>query len=290
MGIIYMLTFPSGKSYIGQTVTSFKDRFNKHLSSAKCNQGGCHLLNHAINKYGVDNIQTKFLIECDDEVLNEYENKYVKEYNTLVPNGYNLIEGGIAPNNKQKHRATLSEIHKRKYQEDEKIRNHIKQNGHNTKKNKSLPDYMTEERDYKKDKVIGYRVYRHPMCQRAKKFCSLKVSLDENYKKALEYLHHLNTLTEPIEFVEAPVIGRKKASDNNLPKYVMEKKGRDGCVKGYVVNIRIKGLQRKLKEFINPNMTMDDKLKLAIEFKEKSSIQLENEKAQRLNGNGAETP
>lgn len=48
----------------------------------------------AYEKYGMDNFTTTILEECDDAKLNELECKYIKEYNTLSPNGYNITKGG----------------------------------------------------------------------------------------------------------------------------------------------------------------------------------------------------
>lgn len=263
MGIIYMLTFPSKKSYIGQTVTSLNERFYAHVKASKENKGGCHGVNHALRKYGADSVKKEILLEINNEMLDHYEVLFIEQYRTLVPNGYNIREGGSSYGGTNHGRKTLSEIHKEKYKHDEQMRERIKANGHKTKKNQSLPDYMTEERDYKKDKLIGYRVYRHPMCRRSKKFCSSKVSLEENYKQALEYLNYLNSLTEPIEYVEAPVIGRKREGDASLPKYVVEVKNKAKIVIGYCVQIR-KQNTRIYQQFTGDNLT--EQKRLAIEF------------------------
>lgn len=283
MGLIYMLTFPSKKSYIGQTVTSFEERFYSHVKAAKQNKGGCHCVNAAIRKYGVDNIKKEILLEIDNDQLNHYEELFIDTYRTLVPHGYNIQKGGVSFRNTDNYRKTLSEIHKDKYKNDEAMRERIKANGHKTKKNQSLPDYMTEERDYKKDKLIGYRVYRHPMCRRSKKFCSLKVSLEENHKQAFEYLTYLNSLTSPIEYVDQPVIGRKREGDKTLPKYVVEAK-KHGKVIGYKVETHKKGLPRG--SFVSQLYTLEENKQKAIEFLN-NILKEDEEKVQRLNGIGS---
>lgn len=275
-----MLTFPSNKSYIGQTVTSLNERFYSHVKASKENKGGCHGVNHALRKYGADSVKKEILLEINNEMLDHYEVKFIEQYRTLVPFGYNIQKGGSNYIGSSQGRKTLSEIHKEKYKNDEKIREQIKQNGHKTKKNQSLPDYMTEEIDYKKDKLIGYRVYRHPMCPRMKKFCSLKVSLEENYKQALEYLNHLNSLTEPIDYVDKPVIGRKREGDATLPKYVIEVK-RNGKVVGYQVNTHNKEHPRG--HFSSSDLTLEENKKQAIQFL--NNI-LKKDEVQRLNDNG----
>jgi hypothetical protein len=240
-------------------------------------------LNAAIRKYGVDNIKTEILLEIDNEYLNHYEELFIANYRTLVPHGYNIQKGGVSIRNTDTYRKTLSKIHKENYKNNEAMREHIKANGHKTKKNQSLPDYMTEERDYKKDKLIGYRVYRHPMCRRSKKFCSLKVTLEENYKQAFEYLTYLNSLTSPIEYVEKPVIGRKREGDKTLPKYVIEVKSK-GVVIGYCVNTHKKGVARG--NFTSQAFTLEENKQKAIEFLN-SVLKQDEDKVQRLNGNGS---
>ena len=52
MGFIYILTFPSMKSYVGQTTRTLAKRFAEHRQD----DSNCVLLKRAIDKYGwVDN-------------------------------------------------------------------------------------------------------------------------------------------------------------------------------------------------------------------------------------------
>ena len=91
MGFIYMLTSPSGKSYIGQTTCLIQKRFEQHQKI----KSRCYAIHNAIRRYGWENIQ-KDWYECPDEDLNFDEELLVRELGTLVPNGYNLMEGGGA--------------------------------------------------------------------------------------------------------------------------------------------------------------------------------------------------
>lgn len=90
MGIIYLITnIVNNKSYIGQTIRSFKKRWYEH-----CKENKCSVLSMAIQKYSSEKFTYKILINCDNDELNDYEKQYIKEYNTLVPNGYNIQSGG----------------------------------------------------------------------------------------------------------------------------------------------------------------------------------------------------
>ncbi|AGE52917.1 GIY-YIG catalytic domain-containing endonuclease [Paramecium bursaria Chlorella virus CZ-2] len=89
MGFIYMLTFPSEKSYIGQSIRDIHKRLEEHqLPRSKC-----VAVYNAIQKYGWENVKIDWY-ECPDEDLNFDENLLVEEMGTLAPGGYNLMEGG----------------------------------------------------------------------------------------------------------------------------------------------------------------------------------------------------
>jgi hypothetical protein len=88
MGYIYMLTSPNGKSYIGQTTRPIQKRFEQHQKSSRC-----VAIYNAIQYHGWDNFE-KDWYECPDEDLDFDEELLVREMGTLVPNGYNLKEGG----------------------------------------------------------------------------------------------------------------------------------------------------------------------------------------------------
>lgn len=95
MGFIYKITNTvSGSIYIGQTrVEDPYERFKAHLSNAR--RGiGCPALTDAIISYGEDKFKFQVLIICLDQDINEYEKEYIAKYNSLVPNGYNILEGG----------------------------------------------------------------------------------------------------------------------------------------------------------------------------------------------------
>jgi len=99
LGVIYMLTSPSGKSYVGQTVV-FKERYSVYRRIKK-NAIGRKLFN-ALNKYnGIENFEIKILCKVpliDDllslkEQLSELEIFYIAYHNTFNE-GYNSTEGG----------------------------------------------------------------------------------------------------------------------------------------------------------------------------------------------------
>ncbi len=103
MGDVYLIKSPSDKYYVGQAVKKLKSgknwgylsRWKSHISEANRNLNYCRLLDNAIRKYGHENFEVSLLCECTSlEELNEKEVFYIEKYNSLTPNGYNLITGG----------------------------------------------------------------------------------------------------------------------------------------------------------------------------------------------------
>jgi group I intron endonuclease len=90
--LIYKHTSPSGKSYIGQT-NNLQRRTRQHRHSSKSPTTFFH---KAIRKYGFENFSIEILAEnITLETANIIEPKFIFEHNILVPNGYNLVPGGL---------------------------------------------------------------------------------------------------------------------------------------------------------------------------------------------------
>lgn len=103
MGYIYLVENKiNNKKYIGQTTQL---DINKRWYQHKRNNGIGKILLNAYEKYGIDNFRFKIICICFDSDTNKYETEYIKKYNTLYPNGYNLLEGG---NNKKHNEYTIS--------------------------------------------------------------------------------------------------------------------------------------------------------------------------------------
>ena len=76
-------------SYIGKTI-----RFKKRIQEHKSKNSTCTYLRNAIQKYSWDNFEVSTIWEGDNSKLAEMEKQFIKEYNTIVPNGYNIRKGG----------------------------------------------------------------------------------------------------------------------------------------------------------------------------------------------------
>jgi len=91
-GIIYKISSPSGKAYMGQTICSFEKRMREHKNP----KSRCTAVRNAIQKYG-DEMKYEIIEEdVPHEQLDDREIYWIKELNSLRPNGYNLNSGGNA--------------------------------------------------------------------------------------------------------------------------------------------------------------------------------------------------
>lgn len=121
MGFIYKITNTiNGKCYIGETTKSDPEkRWYQHKNTIKRGVG-CPALQNSVIKHGIDNFKFEILIICFDEDRYKYEIEYIKKYKTLIPNGYNILEGGPGGSFKgKKHseetKQLLSKNNKQKY-------------------------------------------------------------------------------------------------------------------------------------------------------------------------------
>ena len=91
MCIYQIIHWESGNSYVGQTTGKVGKRWKHHCGW----KSGCRKVQNAIKKYGKDAFEFTVLEECETlDQLNEREVHWIKELNTLSPNGYNLDSGG----------------------------------------------------------------------------------------------------------------------------------------------------------------------------------------------------
>ena len=106
MGYIYKIVNKiDGKTYIGQTIQDLEERWKQHCKPSS----NCRYLKSAIKKYGFDNFDFNLICICFDDDLNKYENSYINQYNSIVPNGYNLREGGKSSKHHEETKKKISE-------------------------------------------------------------------------------------------------------------------------------------------------------------------------------------
>ena len=89
--VIYLITNQvNGKQYIGQT-KNLNQRLTEHFTA----KNGKSLINRSICKNGKHNFTVEIMHEKLSQLdANDFEEFYIRVFQTLSPNGYNLLPGG----------------------------------------------------------------------------------------------------------------------------------------------------------------------------------------------------
>lgn len=136
---IYKITnIQTGKLYIGQTVSHMlnhgkyrrygsQKRLDSHFSEAIKNNKDkeCRYLNNSIRKYGVDKFKVELIDICPMDKGDEIEAKYITQFNSIFPFGYNLKIGGTVFKHCDESRRILSESY---YKSLNKTQNSVSNN------------------------------------------------------------------------------------------------------------------------------------------------------------------
>lgn len=91
IGIYKIENIKNGKVYIGQSI-HIEVRWGEHCRNKKS------LIDQTIQQEGKNNFIFSILEECKVEELDDKERYYIKKYNSLIPNGYNITSGGGTAN------------------------------------------------------------------------------------------------------------------------------------------------------------------------------------------------
>jgi len=199
MGIIYCAQNKiNGRRYIGRTILSLERRKREHEKWAEThpeNKGGCTAFVNALRKYGFDAFEWTIVFDdVKDEELNDLEIETIAVYKTLVPNGYNLKEGGNAGRPSEETKRRLSdtllsrnfkhtEDSKRKMSEAKKGKKHSfesRQKMSNVAKNRS-----PETRKRMSEAQKNQSTLRRPQSEETRKRKSEKMKIYHQRKREL---------------------------------------------------------------------------------------------------------
>lgn len=241
-GIIYKITNNiNNKCYIGQTISTILKRWAQHTSNARRHANKCVILENAMRKYGEDNFSIEQIASCNQILLNEYEIKFISYYKSnKIEFGYNICDGGGGSINRP-----VTENHRKKI----------------SKSNRKCDlDIMNIQERRVDDILIGYVVSKHINNIRyTKHFANTKNSLQENLELAKKWLQELDD---------------GKTNDDNrynrkfeLPKNISYNYNNKKLLVGYNVKIE-KNKKIYCKSFTFKDLSMEAKLKLAIQYKD----------------------
>ena len=199
MGFIYIIKCSqSPKVYIGQTTEKLlcnRWKTHRHVANLyikmkdtpelkdKINGGNSHLYN-AMAKYGLDNFTIEYLIKVEDNsLLNDLEEKYIKEYNS-IQNGFNIRSGGNRTEHSEETKSFISERTKEAFNKIEVVKNLRKHHD----KLEGLPPKCTYGFNNKQE---CYRIRRHPLCKDKSFYIKKYGSIEECKKAIMEFMKNL---------------------------------------------------------------------------------------------------
>lgn len=270
--IYYIKNIINGSGYVGQalkTVSSDKikwgtyGRWKSHVWEAFSSKNkGCIILNNAIIKYGVENFEIIKICDCRVEDMDNLEKKYIVEFNTLSPNGYNLTAGG--KNGKHSEETNLKKkIPKCDNTEYNKLISFVnigkrlpKQPRKHPEDN-DLPKYICAKRI--KGIVIGYQVLKFPIgvntYETITRLFKSKNDPSIGLTKAKEHLAELQHKYSHIEddnkakkdeIRKSKLLIKKQKAHKGFPTNIYPILARDGKIDGYCV----KGLRDNFNQDI----------------------------------------
>lgn len=103
-GIYKIINIQTNKIYIGQAI-NISRRWTEHKNRAFDPNSSSYNtpLDRSIRKYGKENFILEIIEECLPEELDQKEIYYIKQFNCITPNGYNVLPGGYSPPKKIKY-------------------------------------------------------------------------------------------------------------------------------------------------------------------------------------------
>lgn len=268
---IYLITCETtGKKYIGQTKSYYKTRNGKIMYGGlekryKAHKNNCLFssykntprLSESIIKYGIDNHNVKPLFICKKQEANYYEIKFVREYNTMYPNGLNVHRGGnnlpVSENTKNQISASLTGKILPRQQKKKMSDSHSKNTAEGIlpprRQYNDLPKYIYHVISSNKE---GYEIRHHPQLKQ-KQFTAKSISMEENLKRAAKYIEENDPKNHKV-LIEYQVY-------SDLPRYIRHVKSEK--YEGFEVNYHP---TLKNKKWTSMKLSMDSKLNLATTY------------------------
>lgn len=111
-GVVYLIEHkPSGKKYVGITIVTLNERWQRHCEQAtRGTIKAPNSLHAAIRKYGPEQFQIKQIDKGTTKGgLEDLERYWISKLNTLIPHGFNISAGGCSGGSNGKS-ITIDEI------------------------------------------------------------------------------------------------------------------------------------------------------------------------------------
>jgi len=242
MGEIYMATCKiSGKSYIGQAKCYTKEdnsykrwgterRWKSHIYESRSGKDHCRILNNAIRKYGAENFCVRKLNTFPLDDLDYWETEYIKVYDTIQPNGYNIMQGGSS--NKRMSDEGIQKI----------------RDTHLGKKRSDMTKLYIGIGQFNKRRTLDAPMFIHP------KTTNFQIHYPIIENNIMTMLHRTRkTLKESIEVIDEleKIYGSKQKIGELRQKQILD--------------MKLKSKKQQLSPFVNPVYENSNKIGYVIE-------------------------
>lgn len=119
LSFVYILLFPNGKRYVGQTIQTIEERMSQHFFGVR--NGSRLPIHRAMRKYGEDHVKIEkvYSFKCTQIYLDLIEDRTITAFNALVPNGYNVKRGGSPGAHSEATKLKMAKAHKGKHHSEE---------------------------------------------------------------------------------------------------------------------------------------------------------------------------
>ena len=221
MGFIYKITNTiTKKCYIGETTEKDPNtRFKANMNGIRRGKG-CPALRDAVQKHGEENFKFEVLIICFDEDCYRFEREYIKKYDSIAPNGYNILEGGQCGGGfKGKHHTAeakeqISKMTKKHLEDSENLRAHserVKQYYTDPENRKKASDALKNSEKYKQALAEGRVGGSIPNSQTKKKI-----------SESLKTYYHTHDSEQSVVNIEKHRDAMAKATGKSVSQYTMD--------------------------------------------------------------------
>jgi group I intron endonuclease len=175
----------NNKKYIGYTTKTLHDRIKTHVLKAysKSSKHYNYNFQRAIRKYSIDNFTWEVLCNCySKKECIEKEIEYIKKYNSVSPNGYNLTYGGEGGLQSQETRKKISESIKKYNKLNPNRHNRMLNMSAETRKNVAQKAWITKRKN-------GYKA---PLGFKMSDSSKQKMSFTKNKKNKCNWINILS--------------------------------------------------------------------------------------------------
>lgn len=197
----HMVPWGSWKRWIGHC----SDAFNPKKKAYE------YEMHKAIREHGREAFKVTKLCDCRIEDMDKLEQFYIKELNTLHPDGYNMTEGGATGKHcalaNKKNKENLNPKCKENLVHGINLGKRVEGTQRKREEDKNLPKYVTPIR--KDDVIVGYMVKKFPMGI---------VKAEYIYKT----FKNKNNPAEALELAKAHVLQLTKEYEDKLAKHQKE--------------------------------------------------------------------